>query len=92
MGRSTSFVRVSGGSRKERETGIFQRLKIRGSYLTLKRIGVICHVRKTGGSTKRFFIPWGKTMLLSTMTIVSEPRSGGFFFFSPKSPSPAIVT
>lgn len=40
MERSASFVRVRGGSRKERETGtkrltgILQRLKIAGSYLT----------------------------------------------------------
>lgn len=45
MGRSASFVRVSGGSRKERETGtktltgIFQRLIIAGSYVTLKCFG-----------------------------------------------------
>lgn len=32
---------------------------------------------------------WRKTALLSTLIIVSKPRSGGFFF---QSPSAAIVT
>lgn len=49
MGRSASFVRVSGRSTERQmgtkiQRGIFQRLKIAGSYLTLKPTAVKGHL------------------------------------------------
>jgi len=88
MGRSASFITVSSGRRKERETGtkmlrgIFQRLKIAASYLTLNPTGTKGHLSHENDrwEHKEVLYTLGKIVLLGMLVIHSKPRNGEFRF------------